>query len=186
MAAKVTDRTPGRAVGYRLLVVADRFRRRLRFARGLPRRVHSPLDSAKVLRKLITERTGAVGALTASSARELWLEFANVQFRTPNEPDADGLLYEYGVFSFSGQPRFHLSLTRQFALPGEDEYWQVQLTLLYEVRAELEALDNYNEWWFVDGDIPLARWAEELRARPEWQVLESLRPVNVEVTGDLT
>jgi hypothetical protein len=66
------------------------------------------------------------------------------------------LLYQYGVYAFTGQDMFHLDLTRQFEITddaGQHEgYVQFHCTLRYRPDPELAALGRQNHWWFHDSD----------------------------------
>ncbi len=60
--------------------------------------------------------------------------------------DDDGILFETGTFSFTGEPLFYFSLVRQF--PNEDEeYYQIHLDILY-APSELTKDYSQSEWCF--------------------------------------
>lgn len=44
--------------------------------------------------------------------------------------DQDMILFETGIYSFTGEPLFYFSLTRQFPNEGE-EYYQLHLDVMY-------------------------------------------------------
>jgi hypothetical protein len=122
-----------------------------------------------------------VESLTAAKAWTLFASFGRVGFDVPKEPDSDGLLYPFGIYDFSGEPRFHLSLTRQFGLRGSDEYLQFHWDPQYLPSPRLHALGSHSEWWFPDDGRLLPEWIDAIGQRPEWPVLESALPTAVEV-----
>src|SRR5687768_9571454 len=91
----------------------------------------SPWGSPEVFRTLLRQAGLTVESLTAASAWSVFGSFSRIEFDVPLEPDSDGLLYQFGIYDFSGEPRFHLDLTRQFGLPDSDEYLQFHCDLQY-------------------------------------------------------
>ncbi|WP_433020308.1 hypothetical protein [Kribbella sp. CA-294648] len=120
-------------------------------------------------------------SLTAASAWLVFGSFSRIEFEVSQEPDSDGLLYQFGIYEFSGEPRFHLDLTRQFGLRDSDEYLQFHCDLQYLPTPRLELLGSHNEWWFRGDATPLPEWIAAVAQRPEWSVLESALPTAVEV-----
>jgi hypothetical protein len=54
------------------------------------------------------------GALADLDTEDVWLaylRFGRRLFDVPDTPDADGLLFQYGTYSFDGSPTFALDLT---------------------------------------------------------------------------
>ncbi|MEV4501912.1 hypothetical protein [Streptomyces klenkii] len=57
-----------------------------------------------------------------------FLRFGRRLFDVPDTADADGLLFQYGTYSFSGPPTFALDLTRQFEISdssGDHDHYVV-------------------------------------------------------------
>ena len=77
-------------------------------------------------------------------------------------------------------------LTRQFALPDDDEHLQLHCELLFAPADALLALGASHAWWFRDGDVDLAQWGSDLRERREWPVLAEHVPRTVELRLDGT
>jgi len=142
----------------------------------------SPVDAALVFAELLQQTGHGPADLTVESAWRHFLEFAHVSFATPDIPDTDMLLYQYGIHSFSGRPRFHLTLTRQFALENiEHDLWQFNCDLQFAPSDELLALGTEHEWWGPEVGPSLMAWAESRRTGPEWTVLAHLKPLAVEI-----
>ncbi|MEU4673898.1 hypothetical protein AB0F91_39580 [Amycolatopsis sp. NPDC023774] len=111
-----------------------------------------PIDSAaEALLAKINARRWSVSDLSAQQAWAAFLDFAALRFDIPNEPDADGLLYQFGVYHFTGEPAFHLDPTRQLAL-REEQYVQVHLDIRFALDPSLVALGRHTEWWFSEDD----------------------------------
>ncbi len=70
------------------------------------------------------------------------------------DEDGDMLLFQWGVYSFSGPPTFQLNLTRQFILPDEDEPYQLSLTFHHAPSDQMKALEAGNRWCHSTDDLP--------------------------------
>jgi hypothetical protein len=144
----------------------------------------SPWASAEVFDTLVRRAGLTVGSLTAASAWSVFAAFGGIEFDVPQETDSDGLLYQYGIHDFSGEPRFHFDLTRQFGLPDSDEYLQFHCDLQYLPTPAVEALGSHTEWWFPSDGRQLPEWVGTVNQGPEWPVLESMVPTAIEVYCD--
>ncbi|MFF0478001.1 hypothetical protein [Streptomyces sp. NPDC004284] len=100
-------------------------------------------------------------------------------------PDADGLLFQYGIYAFDGPAAFMLDLVRQFAVVDEggdhDHYVQVHCELRYGPTPALRALGGFGSWFFQDSGEDLDEWARALDERAVWAVVRELEPVGVRV-----
>jgi hypothetical protein len=141
-------------------------------------------EAAAVFHALITAHGLRVGELTARSAWQVFGDFGDVAFETPDLPDADGLLYQYGMHRLRQRSLFELDLVRQFevvdAEGDHDHYVQMHCTLRYAPTPELAALGADQCWWFPD-QVTLAAWLHSVAARPEWAVLDAQKPKQVAV-----
>lgn len=124
---------------------------------------------------------GAKGrALTDLDTEDAWLAFLRFGrrlFDVPEMPDADGLLFQYGTYSFDGPPSFTLDLTRQFEVSdGEhDHYVQVHCELRYGLAPALEALGSFDSWFFHNAGDDLEEWAQALTGRAAWTAIGAFR-----------
>jgi hypothetical protein len=77
-------------------------------------------EAAAVFHGLIRAHGLRVEELTARSAWRVFGEYGRMAFDTPDLPDADGLLYQYGMYRPRGRSLFELDLVRQFEVvnPG--------------------------------------------------------------------
>ncbi|MFD6282030.1 hypothetical protein ACFWFI_41710 [Streptomyces sp. NPDC060209] len=127
-------------------------------------------------------------ALADLDAAEAWLAFlcfGKRLFDVPDTPDADGLLVQYGTYSFDGPPTFTLDLARQFEVVDSDgdhdHYVQVHCELRYGLAPALQALGSFDSWFFHDGGDDLDEWAEGVSERAVWTTIRTLRPVEIKV-----
>jgi hypothetical protein len=142
-------------------------------------------EAAAVFHALIRTHGLPVEELTARSAWRVFGEYGRVAFDTPDLPDADGLLYQYGMYRPKGRSLFEFDLVRQFEVvdPGgeHDHYVQLHCTLRYAPTPGLEALGADHCWWFP-GQRALAAWLRSVAARPEWAVVSPQKPTQVAIT----
>jgi len=82
-------------------------------------------EAAAALLRLADKHSSSLQDMSALSAWDLFIDFAEVPFAVPEVPDADGLLYQFGTHAFTGEPTFYLDLVRQFVVFGSDEYVQI-------------------------------------------------------------
>ena len=141
-------------------------------------------EAATLFHALITAHGLRVEELTARSAWQVFGDFGRVVFETPDLPDADGMLYQYGMHRFMRRSLFELDLVRQFevvdAEGDHDRYVQMHCTLRYSSTPELAALGADHCWWFPDQGA-LAAWLRSVAPRPEWAVLDAQKPKQVAV-----
>ncbi|MEU3468967.1 hypothetical protein ABZ716_13755 [Streptomyces sp. NPDC006687] len=129
---------------------------------------------ADALGSLEAELVSSGHALIELTARDAWLAFLRFgqrRFDTASSPDSDGLLFQYGTYSFSGPPMFTLDLTRQFDISDEDgehdHFLQIHCELLYTPDQLLRDLSSFTSWFFHDSDDNIDRWAEAMSVRLE-------------------
>ncbi|MFD5813077.1 hypothetical protein [Streptomyces sp. NPDC127038] len=130
-----------------------------------------------------------VGRLSGPSMTEdawsAFIRFGRMRFSTADSTDADGLLFQYGVYTFDGPDAFSLDLTRQFEVLDEDgdhaHFVQVHCELIYEPVPALAALGDFSSWFFHDSGEDLERWLEALTARDAWAAIREQTPMKVEV-----
>jgi hypothetical protein len=70
------------------------------------------------------------------------------------DEDGDMLLYEWGVYSFTGPESFQLGITRQFIVTDEDEPYQLHLTLHFTPTDALRLLKDGNKWCHSPDELP--------------------------------
>ena len=121
-----------------------------------------------------------------AQALNTFVEFARVRFAVPDEPESDSLLFEYGVFDFTGRSLFTISFVRQFEMVHEsgehDGYVQFRCDFEYEVDAELEALGKRVLWAASSADEDQVReWQAAVSGDPCWPPLAARTPTSFKV-----
>src|SRR5262245_16190206 len=122
------------------------------------------------LRDLLRDR--ALDVKARPMAEPVWIvfkEFAE-QRSDATGPEADGILYQSGVFDFSGRDEFYLDLVRQFEIvdsAGEHQrYEQLHCEFRFELTEELRAFERFSRWWFWDSHEPWMSFVQEIERRP--------------------
>jgi len=113
-------------------------------------------------------RPGRVGAADVLTAVEVFRRFAAVAVDDAASPeqDGDGVLAEYGTFTFDGVREFRADLTRQvIEADDEDAMWQLHCTFHWSPGADTEALGSGTLWSF---GMPLDEFFAAARALPGW------------------
>lgn len=151
-------------------------------------------DALRLLRNDLLDGHGDPSGLTAAGVWQAFLRFGRRRFDSPLIPDADGLLYQYGSYTFQDGVMFSLDFTRQFDVPdadGEhDHFLQVHCELRYEPLPSLQALGAFESWFFHDTEAgrvdhaELDAWAAEVEAGQAWALVHSLPPVDIQVYTD--
>jgi hypothetical protein len=106
-----------------------------------------------------------------------------VEDAAPREQDGDGLLAQYGIYTFSGAPLYELDITRQFSFNDEegeyDHMAQLQCTFEFDPTDELRAVPAANRWSWDVSDffaevlaMPGFRIVDELKLAPRRLVIE--------------
>ena len=100
------------------------------------------------------------------------------EYKTKKElehEEADMMLFQYGAYKTyrPGEPEkvFGLNLTRQFVIPGEDEYLQLSLTLFYDPE-QIGEITSYNTWSTDCQD--LAEWEGLIKETEGYQKSQHL------------
>jgi hypothetical protein len=102
----------------------------------------------------------------ARIAWRVFKEFASVEVACAD----DALLFQVGVYAFTGERRFHLDFTRQFTHDEDGEYAgmeQLHCTLYYEPVGDLLALDG-TLWSY--GFDSRESFFTQVEAMPEFQI----------------
>ncbi|MFE9923683.1 hypothetical protein ACFYQA_19490 [Streptomyces sp. NPDC005774] len=123
--------------------------------------------------------------LDTEAAWLAFLRFGRRLFDVPDTTDADGLLFQYGTYSFNGPVRFTLDLARQFEVADSDgdhdHYVQVHCELRYRPAPALQALGSFDSWFFRGGGDELDEWAQGLGRRADRATIRRFKPVEIRV-----
>ncbi|WP_411088175.1 hypothetical protein [Streptomyces sp. 061-3] len=148
-------------------------------------RIPSTDEAVGVLESELRVGRQALADLGTEDAWRAFLRFGRRLFDVPDTPDADGLLFQYGTYSFDGPPTFTLDLTRQFEIADNDgdhdHYVQVHCELRYGYALALQTLGSFDSWFFHDGGDDLDEWAQGLSERAAWSTIRTLEPAEIRV-----
>lgn len=146
-------------------------------------------QAGEVLASLLAEERQSADVVEAML--RAFGRFAVIRFAVPEGSDTDGLLFQYGVYNFTGRPMFTLDLLRQFELRdhrGEYEaYRQAGYELLFVPTDRLTDLGEWESWWFDRPDIEddLESWFAGVRANNVWTIARSEVVDKVLITDEL-
>ncbi|MEU9370577.1 hypothetical protein AB0D71_39140 [Streptomyces avermitilis] len=145
-------------------------------------------EAVGLLEGELTAERRVLADLDTEDAWLAYLRFGRRLFDVPDTPDADGLLFQYGTYSFDGPATFTLELTRQFEIVDShgdrDYYVQVHCELQYALTPVLQALGSFEWWFFRDAGDDLDEWAQGLSERAAWATIRTLKPAQVRVYQD--
>lgn len=104
------------------------------------------------------------------------------------ETASDGLLFESGVYRFTGSERFTVDFLRQFEVlyeDGDHDYFeQLRCEFLYEPTEELRALGSLTLWCFPSDGESVADWCDEVERRVEFEWATRLAPSQATVSQE--
>ncbi len=98
--------------------------------------------------------------------------------KTPVEEDE--LLFEYGVYSFTGEDLFYVDLVRQYP-DGEDEYYQLRVSLQFAPDEENRQLEDF--FW---GDAEGGEFFDDIRNSPAYEYAKNHKFKNIDIRIDQT
>ena len=102
---------------------------------------------------------------------------------------SDGLLFQSGVYRFTGSERLTVSFLRQFELlyddGDHDHFEQLSCEFLYEPTDELRAIGSFTLWCFPSDGESVADWCEAVENRIEFQWASRLVPSQAAVAQEV-
>jgi hypothetical protein len=142
-------------------------------------------EAAELLENELSSGQQVFADLDTEDAWLAFLRFGRRLFDVSDASDADGLLFQYGTYSFEGPATFMLDLARQFEIAdsdgNHDHYVQLHCELRYGPTPTLEAFGSFHSWFFHGAGHDLDEWAEELSTRAAWTTIRTLRPADIKV-----
>ena len=115
-----------------------------------------PAESEIVLRQRLGPMVEPVSARRALTLMSAFYEEQRAEDVSLDE-DGDMLLFEWGVYHFTGSASFELGITRQFVVTGEDEPYQLHLTLHFTPNDSLRSLKDGSGWCHSPAELPAFR-----------------------------
>ena len=91
------------------------------------------------------------------------------------DDDDDILLFETGVYDFTGEDLFYFSITRQFP-DGSDEYYQLHFDVMYRVTPENKNLSSCSWSDEIHGDF-----FDYIRSTKDYRAIKEQGILNIDV-----
>lgn len=139
-----------------------------------------PIDAAEDAFRRVAGFSDPTGIPSVEELITAVSDFASVEFDVADEPQADGVLFEYGTFRSLPEPAFLIGFTRQLSsgvTDGESEgYHQLRLEYTYPIDADLQGAGSRAEWWFRDDPVEFDRWLAAVIVDPVWDILRGKQP----------
>ena len=111
---------------------------------------------------------GAITSTDVSTVVDVYRRFARIPTddAAPAADDGDGVLAQFGTYSFRGYNEFSVDLTRQFMQSGNDaRLWQLECTVYYAPSMANRALASGELWSF---GMTLDEFFDHAAALPGW------------------
>jgi hypothetical protein len=140
----------------------------------------APADALAHLRAALASAGFREDAPDPDTAWRAFRAFAAV----PVAVEDDALLFQCGVWSFTGRPMFHWNLTRQLTRDGrgdDDAMEQLSLTILYEPVPGLQDVET-SLWSYDFADVDA--WAAAVQALPEFAAAKAQPPAGCEISQE--
>lgn len=116
-----------------------------------------------VLERLVVYRTLRDSIHDGMSLADMVTAFENMCAIDLGEPD--NLLFETGIYNFTGEKRFYFNLVRQFQFLDDEEYVQLHLDVMYDPSAKPFGLPRVHWGEPADGEFfNVVRSSREYRA----------------------
>jgi len=121
---------------------------------------------------------------------EVIRRLAQLDFETPDTPESDGFLFQYGIANWLPDPAFVVSFVRQFEIvdqQGEhDHYSQLRLELRCATDQGLESLGSRTTWWFKGGPSSFSSWLSDAASDAVWEQIAHRDQVKFSISqGDV-
>lgn len=133
----------------------------------------SPMYLEKELKAAITKD------MTLDEMLDAFREVCQIPVEVEDEED-DILLFETGVYSFTGEDLFYFSVTRQFP-DGSDEYYQLHLDVMYQVTPENKKLSSCSWSDEIEGDF-----FNYIRSTKDYNAIQEKAILKIDVHMDQT
>lgn len=131
---------------------------------------------------------GGKSAPPASALVDLVRRFADIPFDVPDDPDADGFLFQYGEANWFPEPTFTLSVVRQLEVVNSandhELYIQVTFELRYPMDDELASVGNSSSWCFPGGGDDFDDWLNSVEQDPAMRLAARKPPREFEIWED--
>ncbi|MCM3791609.1 hypothetical protein M3221_25285 [Domibacillus indicus] len=117
----------------------------------------------------------------AENIEKVWQKFKTFCKETVEGEEDKEILFQCGVYDFTGEKRFHFDFVRQFTVYEEDEYSrmeQLHCEFLFKPTDELSKLEI--EEWSMDYD-DIDDFLNHIENLQEFQMPLNLKPIKLEI-----
>lgn len=142
-------------------------------------------DAEARLRQRLIEAGINLDNLTFLATWRVFKQFAIEAVDTAS----DGLLFQSGIYRFTGPERFTVGFLRQFEVLYEngdhDHFEQLSCEFLFVPTDEVRALGSHTLWCFPSDGESIADWCEEVEGSIEFQSAARLMPSQATVLQEV-
>ena len=117
----------------------------------------------------------------ADDLKKVWEAFKDFCKESVEGEENKEILFECGVYDFTGEELFHFNFVRQFTIYEEDEYSQMEqlhCEFLFKPTDELRSLEVSE--WSMDYD-DLYDFFNHIENLPEFKIPFNLKPIKSEI-----
>ncbi|MGN7376551.1 hypothetical protein [Bacillus sp. FSL R5-0397] len=110
--------------------------------------------------------------------KKVWETFKAFSKETVEGEEDKEILFQCGVYDFTGEELFHLDFVRQFTIYEEDDYShmeQLHCEFLFKPTSELKKLKVVEEWSMDYDDID--HFFNHIESIPEFKIPLTLKPI---------
>jgi hypothetical protein len=135
-------------------------------------------EAEEVLNEMLSESDFDVESPNPRLAWEIFKKFSNIKVDCAD----NSLLFQCGVYDFTGEDLFHFEFVRQFSLEEDGEYdhlEQLRLTIYFKPNTELKELET-NLWTYDFNSID--EFFNEVEKMNHFKIpIEKYVPIQAEV-----
>ena len=144
-------------------------------------------DSTEILSQILEKQIISESKSWIEYAFETMIKF-NADYGIENcssDEETDELLAEYGTYNWNPdeKPEFEFTLTRQIQLDGEDEYYQINLRLIFD-PINFDGIESANFWAMDFKNI--AEWKSEIEKKDGYLKAKETELLKHEISLDAT
>ena len=142
----------------------------------------SPSNSSASMQDFLAQRGLTPATVTVPQLIESMLEFYRTVRATGliNDPQADMLLFQWGVFDWGQGEHYEIDLTRQFIASGafdDDTISQLRFTAYFAPTPELRAISVSNRW--CDSIADIDSFSAFIHGSAAYHAVSPMKPLRV-------
>ncbi|MGB3261252.1 hypothetical protein [Paenisporosarcina sp.] len=113
---------------------------------------------------------------------KVWEEFKSFGKQPVEGEDEIALLFQCGVYDFTGENRFYYDFVRQFSIYKNGEYShleQLHCQFLFEVNKELKKLKKVKWYFDYEGDVEI--FYKKIESLKHFKIPLTHKPIQVDI-----